>query len=148
MASYLADIKLRWYDDSALLTDEPRELLEVFLDSIGVTSDVARDLLEVLLMGRARDSPLKASELKKGIRELRARRNVSDVDGGLTDRNIQVWLKYFQSIGLLDSVSGKYRFAGNKKPSQAFARVQEVVSESVKFSFKAVERLEQAYLIR
>ncbi|MBU0762455.1 MAG: hypothetical protein KKD39_05465 [Candidatus Altiarchaeota archaeon] len=148
MASLLADIKLRWHDDSALLSLEPRESLEVFLDSIGVTSDVARDLFEVLLLARAKDVSLKSSEIKRGILEVRLRRKVKDVESGLTDRNIQVWLKYFQTIGLIDSFTGKYRFSGNKKPSEAFKRTEEVIGECVKYSKKAVKNLEDLYNIR
>ncbi len=148
MAEILAGIKLRWYDDSSLLTDEPRELLEVFLSSIGVTSDVAKDLMEALLMARARDVSLKASELRAAILELRLRRGAKDLEFGLTDRNILVWLDFFQSIGLLDHVSGKYRFAANKRPSEAFKRTQEVVGECVRFSAKAVSKLERAYMIK
>jgi hypothetical protein len=148
MDALLTDIKLRWFDDSRLLCESPREMLEVFLDSIGVTSDVARDLFEVFLMARARDVTLRSSEIKKGILELRLKRGVKSLEYGLTDRNIQVWLKYFASIGLIDNVSGKYRFQANKKPTQAFKRTQEVVEESVKFSAKSLEKTEKLYGIR
>jgi len=147
MAELLADIKLRWYDDSALLTDEPRELLELFLDSIGVTSDVARDLFEIMLMSRARDVALTTSEVKEGILELRRRRNQPD-DFGLTDRNIQIWLKYFETVGLFDLIDDKHRFYANKRPTEAFERTKKVVAESVKYSGKLLEKVESAYRIK
>lgn len=148
MAELLADLKLRWYDDSNLLEEEPRVLLELFLDSIGVTSDVARDLVEVMLMARANDVPLTMREVKDGIIELRKRRKVKKITFGLTDRNIQVWLAYFETIGLMDEMKGRYRFTGNKKPSEAFKRTRKVIEEGVKYSEKLVARLEDAYQIR
>jgi hypothetical protein len=148
MAELLADLKLRWYDDSALMAEEPREVLELFLDSIGVTSDVARDLMEVMLMARARDVPLTTKELKAGIIELRRRRHAEDPEFGMTDRNIQVWLDYFATIGLFDSFDGRHRFAANKRPSEAFKRTRQVIEESVKYSEKLAAKLEKAYQIR
>ncbi|MFH1055666.1 MAG: hypothetical protein V1744_06195 [Candidatus Altiarchaeota archaeon] len=147
MAELLADIKLRWYDDSALMADEPRELLELFLDSIGVTSDVACDIIEVMLMSRARDVPLTTPEVKAGIVELRRRRGVKD-DFGLTDRNIQIWLSYFERIGLLDVLDGKHRFTANKKPTEAFKKTKQVVSESLKYSESLLSKVEASYQIR
>ncbi|MBD3388902.1 MAG: hypothetical protein GF416_07530 [Candidatus Altiarchaeales archaeon] len=148
MAELIADIKLRWYDDSALLAEEPRELLELLLDSVGVTSDVARDMMEVLLMARAKDVSLTTAEVKSGIAQLRASRKSKRRDFGMTDRNIQVWLRYFEDIGLLDSVGGKHRFAANKTPSEAFKRTKEVIKESVKYTDKLLEKVEDAYGIR
>jgi hypothetical protein len=144
MAQLLADIKLRWYDDSALIRDSPRELLDVFLDSIGVTSAVAGDLMEVLFMARARDVPLKAGEIMGGMAEVRRRRGAGS-DYGMTYRNVLVWLKYFHRIGLIDCVDRKYRFSGNKTPSEAFKKTGEVVAESLKFSGKALDGAQKAY---
>jgi len=148
VAELLVDIKLRWYDDSALMEDEPRRLLELFMDSIGVTSDVACDAMEVVLMSRARDLPLTTGEVKLGVVELRRRRKAEDPEFGMTDRNIQIWLKYFERIGLLDEFAGKHRFSGNKRPSEAFKRTREVVAESLKYSERLVGKLEAAYHIR
>lgn len=145
----LADIQLRWFDDSTLLTDDPREVLELFLDSIGVTSDVARDLFEVLLISRHHDLALGTREIKANIIELRRRRKAKEGDKGLTDRNIQVWLSYFNKIGLVDSIGGKHRFSGNKKPSRAFAEeTVPLVQECLKFSEKVLKRVEDAYKLR
>jgi hypothetical protein len=148
MAELLADIKLRWYDDSALMEDDPRAITELFLDSIGVTSDVAWDLMEIMLMARARDTPLTWEEVKAGIVELRRRRKTKDPEFGMTDRNVQIWLKYFETIGLMDEIGGKYRFFGNKTPSEAFKRTKQIVGESLKYSDKLVAKLEAAYGIR
>jgi len=145
----LADIQLRWFDDSTLLTDDPREVLEMFLDSIGVTSDVARDLFEVLLISRHHDLALSTREVKANIVELRRRRKVKDVGRGLTDRNIQIWLNYFSKIGLLDSIGGKHRFRSNKKPSKAFTEdTKPIVEECLKFSEKVLKKVEDSYKIK
>ena len=148
MAELLADIKLRWYDESALLADEPREVLELFLDSIGLTSDVARDLFEVMLMARARDVPLTTQEVKAGIVELRRRRGAKEPDFGMTDRNIQIWLENFETMGLMDEVGGRHRFTANKKPSEAFNKTRQIVNESLKYSERLIAKLEDAYRIK
>ena len=148
MAELLADIKLRWYDDSALMEDDPRRLLELFMDSIGVTSDVACDIMEIMLMARARDTPLTTGEVKAGVVELRRRRKAEDPAFGMTDRNIQIWLEYFERVGLLDEIGEKHRFSGNKTPSEAFKRTKQVVTESLKYSDKLASKLETAYGIR
>ncbi|MFC2162637.1 hypothetical protein ACFLRF_03070 [Candidatus Altiarchaeota archaeon] len=149
MKDLLADIKLRWYDESSLLTDDKRELIELFLDSIGVTSNVARDLMEVMINARARDTALGAGQIKILIMELRRRRKDKDPMWGLTDRNLQVWLKYFQTIRLLDTFGGSYRFTGNKKPSKAFKDYTlQVVRESAAFSGRVLEKIDEAYALR
>jgi len=143
----IADIQLRWFDDSSLLTDDPREVLELFLSSIGVTSDVARDLFEVLLVSRHHDLALSTREIKANIMELRRRRRVAD-SKGLTDRNIQVWLSYFNRVGLVDSMGGKHRFSANKKPSVAFKEnTVPVVEECLRFSERVLGLVEKAYKI-
>ncbi|MCX6695326.1 MAG: hypothetical protein NTU61_03435 [Candidatus Altiarchaeota archaeon] len=145
----IADIQFRWFDDSSLLTDDPREALEVFLGSIGVTSDVALDLFEVLLISRHHDLALSTREIKANIVELRKRRRVRELEKGLTDRNIQVWLSYFNRIGLIDSLGGKHRFTGNKKPSRAFREeTMPLVEECLKFSERALLKVEEYYKIK
>jgi hypothetical protein len=149
MTELLAGIKFRWFDESALLTDDRRELIELFLDSIGITSDVARDLIEVLINARARSVSLGAGEVKVLILELRRRRRVKDPMWGLTDRNLQVWLKYFQTIRLLDNFGGKYRFTGNKKPGRVFREhTMEVVKESAAFTERILSKIENVYGIK
>jgi hypothetical protein len=66
----------------------------------------------------------------------------------MTDRNIQIWIEYFESIGLFDSFNGKHRFSGNKLPSDAFKRTRQVIEESVRYSEKLVAKLEKVYQIR
>jgi hypothetical protein len=148
MAELLADIKLRWYDDSALIEDGPRRLLELFLDSIGVTSDVACDIFEVVVMARANDVSLTSAEVKAAVLELRRRRMEGDSGFGMTDRNIQVWLRYYETIGLFEKISGKHRLYGNKTPSEAFKRTRRVVEESLGYSGRLASKLEKAYGIR
>ncbi|MFH1404035.1 MAG: hypothetical protein ABIH11_07190 [Candidatus Altiarchaeota archaeon] len=149
MRDLLADIKFRWFDESALLTDDRRELVELFLDSIGITSDVARDLIEVLVNAKTKDVSLGAGEIKILILELRRRRKSKDPMWGLTDRNLQVWLKYFQNIRLIDNFAGKYRFTSNKPPSRAFKDyTMEVVKESAAFTERVLKRIEEVYELK
>ena len=146
MKELLADIKLRWFDESSLLTDDGKELIDMFLDSIGVTSDVARDLMEVLINAKTKDVALGAGEIKILILELRRRRKDKDPLYGLTDRNLQVWLRYFQTIRLIDSFAGGYRFTGNKRPSEAFrGYTMDVVRESAAYTERVLKKIDVVY---
>ena len=148
MADYLASIKLRLYDDSALLLYDRRNKLEVFLSSIGITSDVAADLFEALLLSKSKEIPLTTSQLREGILRLRTSKNLENPEFGLTDRNIQIWLKYFQSIGLIEVSNGRHRFHGNRLPSKTFKRTRHIVDESMNMSEKILLDLEKAYDIK
>ena len=148
MADYLASIKLRLYDDSALLLYDRRNKLEVFLSSIGITSDVAADLFEALLLSKSREIPLTTSQLREGIVRLRNSKKLEDPEFGLTDRNIQIWLKNFQSIGLIEVSNGRHRFHGNRTPSKTFKRTRHIVDESLNMSEKILLDLEKAYGIK
>ena len=145
MAELLADIKLRWFDESNLLLNGQRELLEAFMDSIGVTSEVAVDLMHVLLLARAKDVAISTAQVKEGIVRVRKQRRAKRPSFGLTDRNIQIWLRYFENIGLLDSIGGKHRFASNKRPTDVFQRTREVVLESLSYSERLLGKVEEEY---
>ena len=143
----VADVTLRWFDDTTLLADEPRKLVEVFLEALGITSDVARDLMEILLAQCAKDHPLTTQEIKERILELRGERG-QEVKG-LTDRNLQVWLKYFREIRLADRVGGRHRFTGNKTPLAAFKEnTRPVIDDTLNYIQRALEKLEDAYGIK
>jgi len=140
----LSDIRLKWYDDSSLTEDDPRKIIELFLDSLGITSDVARDLTEVLLINRKIDRALTSNELRGQIIAFREKRGVGD--RGLTLRNLQVWLRYFREIKLIDKVGDRYMFKGNKKPSQAFREyTKPIVDESAEYVARILERVEEVY---
>lgn len=145
----ISDIRLRWFDDSSLLTEDKRELVELFLESIGVSSDVARDVFEVVLIAKARDVRLTSSQIKEWVLELRRTRARKDADEGLSDRNIQIWLRFFREMRLLDKLGDKYFFTGNKKPSAAFREyTKPIADESFNYVFKVLEKLEKEYKIK
>ena len=148
MAGYHARIKLRWLDESAFLESDRRKTLELFLDSIGITSDVAADIFELMLLAKARELSLKTSEIKKGIIKLRGERKVKNTEKGLTNRNIQVWLSYFEDIGLFDSKVSGHRFRMDKRPSEAFKRVGQLASESLNVSERLLKNVEEGFDIR
>jgi len=144
----VSDIRLRWYDDSSLLEDDPRRLLELFLDSLGVTSDVAVDLFHVLLCARAEDTALTGRQIRDAIVGLRRMRDAGEPERGLTMRNIQVWLRYFREIKLLDKLGSRYHFRGNKKPSKAFAEgTRQMAEQSAAYVEKLLKRVEESYKI-
>jgi len=145
----LSDIHLKWFDASSLLEDDQRKLLELFLQSLGITSDVARDLLHVLFASRAQDTALSGRQLRDAIITLRKMRNAGDAEKGLTMRNILVWLKYFSDIRLVEKIGSRYHFKGNKKPSRAFSDgTKPLVEDSVKYVEKLLERLEESFNIK
>ena len=145
----LSDIRLRWYDDSSLLKENPRELVELFMKSIGISSEVAIDLFEVMLMAKSRDIGLTRRDIKSNIIELRNSRKTKNAEDGLTDRNIQIWLKYFMDIKLVDRIGKRYRFTNNKKPSVAFSQyTKPLVDESVLYVEKILKKLEEEYKIK
>ncbi len=140
----ISDIHLRWYDDSTLAEDNPRKLAALFMDAIGVTSDVAVDLFEVLLISRAGDNALTSREIKTKIMESRKKRKTGD--HGLTDRNIQVWLKFFRELKLVDRTGSHYRFRGNKKPSEAYMEyTKPLVYESAEYVERLLLKVEESY---
>ncbi len=148
MADHLAHVKVRWLDDTAFLEDDPKERLKLFLDSIGITSEVAIDILQVILMAKARELTLKTAQIKQGIDELRIRQGIKEPKKGLTDRNIQIWIGYYEDIGLLERHNGRHRFRQNKRPIDAFKQCKQMVTESLKVSERLLERVEEGFSIR
>ncbi len=145
----LSQITLKWYDDSSLMAEDNRELVELFLDSIGITREIASDIFELLLIARSKGLSLSSKEIMKGITEMRERRGKSP-DDSLTLRNIQIWLKYFRSLGLLEKIGGRYFFKGNKKPSTIFRDYvkPEVIDKSADYLARVLEKLEDRYDIK
>ena len=143
------DITLRWYDDSSFLEDDPERQIELLLDSIGITSDVAVDIFHVLVVARAEDRALTARQIRDAVVNLREMQGLKNPEKGLTMRNIQVWLKNFKKIKLIDRIGGMYRFKGNKKPSKAFAdETKPLIVESTKYVEKLLKEIEESYKIK
>lgn len=144
----IADLTLRWFDESNLLEKDPRTLTRTFLAALGITSDVAVDIMDVLFRVRAEDRALRTREILDEIIRLRKERKVKDKKG-LGLRNIQVWVKYFKSIKLVDRVGERVRFSGNRKPSEAFSEyTKPIIEESVSFVGKVLVKTEEAYGIK
>ncbi|MBN2013773.1 MAG: hypothetical protein JW778_01200 [Candidatus Altiarchaeota archaeon] len=145
----LADIRLRWYDDESLLSDDSRKLIELLLDSLGVSRDIASDLFEVLLLAKSKGVGLTSSEIRKGILELREKRGVIG-DNKLSLRNIQIWLKFFRDLELVERIGSRYLFSKNKKPSVLFMEKTkpEVIDKSVDFIHRLLEEIEKSHNIR
>jgi hypothetical protein len=145
----LSQITLKWYDDSSLMAEERRELVELFLDSIGITREVAADIFELLLIARSKGLSLTSKDIMEGITEMMAHRGKSP-DESLTLRNIQIWLKYFRNLGMLEKIGGRYFFKGNKKPSAVFRDTvkPEVIDKSADYLARVLEKLEERYDIK
>jgi len=145
----LSQITLKWYDDSSLIADNRRELVERFLDSVGITRTIAADIFELLLIARSKDLPLTSKEIMEGIKEMRTRRG-QPPDDSLTLRNIQIWLKYFRNMGMVEKIGGRYFFKGNKKPSIVFRETvkPEVIDKSADYIARMLEKIEDRYDIK
>ena len=145
----LSEITLKWYDDSSLMLEDKRELVELFLDSLGVSRDVAADVFEALLQAKAGNISLTSNQLKTEVIELRNKRGL-DVDKGLSLRNIQLWLKFFRKLGMVEKIGGRYLFKGNKKPAVVFREnvKLEVVDKSAEYLCRLLEELENRYEIK
>jgi len=143
----LAEIRLRWYDDSSLMLEDDRELIELFLNSLGVSRKVAADIFEVLLYARKRDEGLTSEELRDEIIKLREKNKTKNINKGLTKRNLQIWLRFFQDIELVERYGSRYRFAKNKKPSTAFKKYTkpQVIDKSSDYMLRLLGEIESRY---
>jgi len=144
----LSEITLKWYDDSSLMLED-RELVTLFLDSLGITRDIAADVFEVLLMAKSKNVSLTSAEIRNAVIDLRKKRK-KNPDDSSTLRNIQIWIKYFRNIGMVERVGDRYLFKGNKKPSIVFKEnvKPELIDKSSDYLGRVLERLEQCYLIK
>jgi len=145
----LSDIRLKWYDDSSLMLKDSRKLIELFLDSLGITRDVPADIFEVLLIAKSSGIGLTTSEIKGGIIKLRKKRNGS-IEKGLSERNIQIWLKFFRDLELVERIGSRYLFSGNKKPSTIFKErtKPEVIDKSADYIYRLLKGIERGYEIK
>ena len=145
----LSEITLKWYDDSSLIKEDRRELVELFLDSIGVTRETAADVFEVLLIARSKDISITSGQIREGIIELRTQRG-RDVDKSLTMRNIQIWIKFYRKLGFLDKIGSRYTFKNNRRPSTVFREnvKPEIIDNSAEYLARVLEKLEERYKIK
>ena len=145
----ISDIRLRWYDESSLQVDDNRELVRILLDSLGVTRDVALDVFEVLLMAKSDGISMTGREIKDKVIGLRKERKVKKPKKGLTDRNIQLWLRFFREIDLIERVGSRHLFSGNKKPSKVWVERTKpnIIDKSAENIHKILLELEKRYEI-
>lgn len=146
----ISDIRLRWYDESSLMLEDERGLLELFLNSLGVSRKVAIDLFEVLLLAKKKGISITTRDIKKDILGLRKERKEKNPEKGLTERNIQIWLKFFRDLDLVESIGDRYLFAGNKRPSRVFIEKTkpEVVDRSCDYIHRLLLEIEDRYGIK
>lgn len=145
----LSDIRLKWYDDSSLLDSEPRQLAELFLDCLGVSRKTAVDVFEVLLLAKSKGVGLTSEEIRVEIIELRKKRK-EPVDRSLSKRNLQIWLRFFRELELVERMGSRYLFSGNKKPSSVFMEKTrpQVIDRSVDYIHRLLVEVEKGYGIK
>ncbi|GAG10925.1 unnamed protein product [marine sediment metagenome] len=145
----ISDVRLKWYDESCLGVEENRELVRILLDSLGVTRDVALDIFEVLLMAKSDGISMTGREIKDKVIGLRKERKVKKPRNGLTDRNIQLWLRFFREIDLIERVGSRHLFSGNKKPSKVWLEKTKpnIIDKSAENIHKILLELENRYEI-
>jgi len=145
----ISDVRLKWYDESCLGVEENRELVRILLDSLGVTRDVASDIFEVLLMAKSDGISITSKEIKDRVIDLRKERKVKKPAEGLTDRNIQLWLRFFREIDLVERVGSRHLFSGNKKPSKVWMEKTKpnIIDKSAENIHKILLELERRYEI-
>ncbi len=141
----VSDIRLRWYDDSSLLEDDPRKLVDLFLRSMGVSSEVASDILEAMLIAKAKDITLTGREITHNVGQLRQERG-KDASHGLTDRNVQMWLRHLRDVKLIERIKNRYMFGKNNRPSRVFfEQTKPIIDETVAYIQRVLEKVEKAY---
>ncbi len=145
----MSEIHLRWYDDSSLMLEDKRELVKLFLSTMGVSRDVAADVFEILLLTSAGDIAFTTAEIKEEIIKLRKKRGV-DPGKGLSNRNIQIWLKFFRDIELVQRIGDRYFFSGNKRPSTVFIENTKpnIIDRTSDYISRLLEEIERRYEIR
>ena len=110
------------------------------------SSEIAADIFEVLVKYNAAGIAPTTREIEKKILE----KNKDKEGEEFSLRIIQIWLKYFREIKLIDKIGGKkgrYVFSGNKKPSEAFMQYTKplIIDESANYSEKILKKMEGKY---
>ncbi len=144
----ISDIRLRWYDES-YLEAEDRELVRILLNSLGVTREVALDIFEVMLIAKSAGISSTRREIRNRVIELRKERGIENPSNGLTDRNIQLWLRFFREVDLVERIGSRYLFSGNKKPSRVWLERTKpnIIDKSAENIHKILLELERRYEI-
>jgi len=140
----LAKIQLSWYDDSTLLEEDSFKLVRLFLKSLGINARVPAEILEVLLLFG--DEYLTTKRIKEKILELRKKRYGRANRKGLTERNLQKWLKQFIELELIERYRERYRFKNDKSLSYAFEKYTlELLNNAIEYNKKLIAEIEKRY---
>jgi len=145
----IADIRIRWYDDTLLNRVQGRQSIRFFLECLGVTADVACDIFEVLVEAYRDGSAVSVSQIKEEVIKKIEKRG--DENKGTTERNIQIWIKFFRDIEMIQMIgsgkSAKYMLYGGRKPSEVFIThtKAQVIDRASMFIVRALEKVEREY---
>lgn len=148
----LSKIELCWFSDDELLTENPRTLLELFLKSIGASKGTASDIFEILLISKRKGIHLTSNEIRNEVIEMRKKRKISkefegEIEDSLSERNVQVWLKFFKDIKMIECINDRYFFSGDKFPSDVFEVYVKplIIDETLKFIERLLKKTEEGY---
>ncbi|PKP57489.1 MAG: hypothetical protein CVT88_04315 [Candidatus Altiarchaeales archaeon HGW-Altiarchaeales-1] len=148
----LSKIELCWFSDDELLKENPRALVELFLDTLGASKGTASDIFEILLLNKRKGIHLKSDEIRNEVIEMRKKRKeLGEFDGeieeSLSGRNVQIWLKFFKDMKMVECINDRYFFSGDKFPSEAFEIYVKplIIDESVRFIGRLLKKIEENY---
>jgi len=148
----LSKIELCWFSDDELLKENPRALVELFLNSLGASKGTASDIFEILLLNKRNGIHLTSDEIRNAVIEMRKKRKeLGEFDGEIEDslsgRNVQIWLKFFKDIKMVECINDRYFFSGDKFPSDVFEIYVKplIIDESVRFIRKLLKKIEESY---
>jgi len=73
-----------------------------------------------------------------------------EIDDSLSERNIQMWLKFFKDIKMIECINDRYFFSGDKFPSEVFEIYVKplIIEESVKFIERLLKKVEESYELK
>ncbi len=148
----LSKIELCWFSDDELLKENPRALVELFLNSLGVSKGTASDIFEILLLNKRKGIHLTSGEIRNEVIEMRKnRKELGEFDGEIEDslsgRNVQIWLKFFKDMKIVECINDRYFFSGDKFPLEAFEMYVRplIIDESVRFIERLLKKIEESY---
>ena len=107
---------------------------------------------EILLLNKRKGIHLKSDEIRNEVIEMRKKRKeLGEFDGeieeSLSERNVQIWLKFFKDIKMVECINDRYFFSGDKFPSEAFEIYVKplIIDESVRFIGRLLKKIEENY---
>jgi len=148
----LSKLQLCWFSDDELLKENPRDFVELFLNCLGISKGTASDIFEILLLNKKKGVHLTSDEIRNAVIEMRTKRKElgkfnGNINDSLSERNVQIWLKFFKDIKMIECINDRYFFSGDKFPSEVFEIYVKplIIDESVKFIEKLLKKIEENY---